>query len=306
MTSARNAPAPLCALAVAAVGNYGWGRWSDAPVTPLAPVRQPRERRGRKGRDSVSTADVTFLFENLQIDDACVRELAVRLLANAEESQVATGLHAAPCLGRLIDPRARGVWARPGGAEECRGPADVQLKDPSAGVRANSAWALGRIGDGRAVPPVTRALTDNYAVVRQAAAGALGQMDSSSAVPPCSRSCGRTPILPYGSPSRGPSDQLGSEQAVSALSQSVQGDKDDQVREMSAWALGEIGDKSARDGARARPCRAMRATRCARPPPGRWGNSTPSRRQRCSARRWRATRACGYAPQPRGRWASST
>ena len=41
MTSARNAPAPLCALAVAAVGNYGWGRWSDAPVTPLAPVRPP-------------------------------------------------------------------------------------------------------------------------------------------------------------------------------------------------------------------------------------------------------------------------
>ena len=40
MTSARNAPAPLCALAVAAVGHYGWGRWSDAPVTPLAPVRR--------------------------------------------------------------------------------------------------------------------------------------------------------------------------------------------------------------------------------------------------------------------------
>ena len=84
ITSARNAPPPLCALAVAAVGNYGWGRWTDAPVTPLAPARLPRERRG-KGRDSVSTADVAFLFENLQIDDACVRELAVRLLANAQE-----------------------------------------------------------------------------------------------------------------------------------------------------------------------------------------------------------------------------
>ena len=52
IASARNAPVPLCALAVAAVGNYGWGRWSDAPVTPLAPVRQPRERRGHKGRSS--------------------------------------------------------------------------------------------------------------------------------------------------------------------------------------------------------------------------------------------------------------
>src|SRR5512147_628074 len=81
MASARNAPAPLCALAVGAVGNHGWGRWTDAPVTPLAPVEQPRERRSRKGRDSLSTADVQFLFENLQIDDACVRELAVRLLA---------------------------------------------------------------------------------------------------------------------------------------------------------------------------------------------------------------------------------
>ena len=104
MTSARNAPAPLCALAVAAVGNYGWGRWTDAPVTLRSHRCGSRgSARGRKGRDSVSTADVTFLFENLQIDDACVRELAVRLLAGAEESQVATGLHAAARLGRLVD-----------------------------------------------------------------------------------------------------------------------------------------------------------------------------------------------------------
>lgn len=90
MAAARNAPTAICALAVSGVGNWG-GRWADAPVTPLEPVQQPRDYTRRRGRDTVSTEDVRFLFDNLSINDACVREMAVRLLANAQESQVASG-----------------------------------------------------------------------------------------------------------------------------------------------------------------------------------------------------------------------
>jgi HEAT repeat protein len=47
------------------------------------------------------------------------------------------------------------------------------LNDPKRGVRKTAAWALGEIGDDRAVPALTSALEDPDAGVRTAAQEAL-------------------------------------------------------------------------------------------------------------------------------------
>jgi HEAT repeat protein len=48
------------------------------------------------------------------------------------------------------------------------------LSDSAAGVRKQAAWALGAIGDGRAVNALTKSLKDTDAGVRKQAAWALG------------------------------------------------------------------------------------------------------------------------------------
>jgi hypothetical protein len=48
------------------------------------------------------------------------------------------------------------------------------LSDASPDVRSQAAWALGMIGDSRAVEPLSRALKDEDAEVREQAAWALG------------------------------------------------------------------------------------------------------------------------------------
>ena len=82
-------------------------------------------------------------------------------------------------------------------------------------TRANAVWALGSLGNRKAVPVVAAALDDHEAVVRGRGAWALGALDASEAV---------TAL-------------------VGALS-----DSDDGVRRQAAWALGAIGDRAAVDG----------------------------------------------------------
>ena len=89
LAAAHGAPPAICALAVHAVGNYGW---SDAPATPLGTARLLRSHRGR--RQAASIEDIRFLLDNLSSGDPCVRELAVRLVSEEEhadwfESQLA-------------------------------------------------------------------------------------------------------------------------------------------------------------------------------------------------------------------------
>ena len=163
----------------------------------------------------------------------------------------------------------------------------------------------GRIGDGRAVPPVTRALTGQLCGGAPGSGGRAGP-DGFARVPfpRCSRSCGRTPIPRCGSPPRGRWASSSRTRRSVRCPRACRDDKDEQVREMSAWALGEIGDKSAATGA----CGGL-SERCEREGArdrrvGPGENSRPSQRRRHSARRWRATRACACGLRPRGRWAS--
>ena len=68
----------ICALASRAVRGYGWGGGSDAPATPLASV--VTLTRDDFDDDRLTAADVQQLLAGLASDDACVREMAVRLI----------------------------------------------------------------------------------------------------------------------------------------------------------------------------------------------------------------------------------
>ena len=60
----------------------------------------------------------------------------------------------------------------------------LDLKFGSSDVRVEAAWALGEIGDARAVDPLIEALTDEYGRVRMSAAQALGEIGNQRAVGP--------------------------------------------------------------------------------------------------------------------------
>jgi HEAT repeat protein len=87
------------------------------------------------------------------------------------------------------------------------------LRDASPGVRANAAWALGRIEDGRALSSVVSLFGDNADKVREAAVIAAGRMDSTT--------------------------------TTAALIRVLRQDNSAAVRRAAAWALGQIGDSSA-------------------------------------------------------------
>ncbi len=242
IAAAHGAPAALCTLAARAVGNYGWGGAADAPVTPL-PAESWRNRRER--RDALSTDDVRFLLESLATVDPCVRELAVRLVAQEENDAVTIGL-----LQRLTAPDSslRTVAALGLGLAEPKRavePLVGAIRDDAVGTRANAVWALGRIGDGRAVRPVTGALGDRSAIVREAAAGALGHLDSTSAVPALLRVLRDDPVASVRRTAAWALGQLEPRDAVQDLIAALRGDKDPGVREMSAWALGNMDAISA-------------------------------------------------------------
>jgi HEAT repeat protein len=82
-------------------------------------------------------------------------------------------------------------------------------------ARTNAAWALGALGNRRAVPLLSRTLADTEPSVRKRSAWSLGALDASEAVP--------------------------------ALVEALK-DTDAGVREQAAWALGAIGDRRGVDG----------------------------------------------------------
>ena len=89
------------------------------------------------------------------------------------------------------------------------------LAAPAWIARSNAAWALGALGNHKAVPLLSRSLTDTEPNVRKRGAWSLGALDASEAVP--------------------------------ALVEALK-DTDAGVREQAAWALGAIDDRRAVDG----------------------------------------------------------
>src|SRR5436309_16111499 len=79
LTAARGAPPMICSLAARAVGGWGWGGGSDAPYTPLAAVDSASMDYDFDS-GPLSAADIQRLLAGLASDDACVRELSIRLI----------------------------------------------------------------------------------------------------------------------------------------------------------------------------------------------------------------------------------
>ena len=278
LTAAQGAPPIICSIAAQSLRNGNFGGWQDAPVTPLAPVAIRRSDERRRG---LSDAEVQQLLQSLGSEDACVRELSVRILGHEDENAtVRSGF-----LSRLREnnPRMREVAALGLGLVEGREvvePLIQSLRDAEVGVRANSAWALGRTEDGRALRPILGMLGDRSDVVRQAAvyaagrfddstssiaaltrvlreddaanvrraaAWALGQLEESAAVDALTGTLGRERDARVREMVVWALGQIEDRRATSSLVNTMRNDDDDRVREVAAWALGQIEDRSAAD-----------------------------------------------------------
>jgi hypothetical protein len=148
LTAARGAPPMICSLAAQAVRGWGWGDWSDAPVTPLGKTVTLRDTDSNTR--TLSDADVQLLLASLGSDDACVREIGVRIIGRKGNPRIASGLieRLSASSSTLREIAALGLGlAEP---REAVDPLIRALRDSEVGVRANSAWALGHSENGRA------------------------------------------------------------------------------------------------------------------------------------------------------------
>jgi HEAT repeat protein len=283
LTAAHGAPPMICALASQSVRGYGWGDWNDAPVTPLSSVGSIRARD--VGDTRLTTADIEKLLTGLASDDACVRELSVRLLGGQRNEATETKETIANALvARLRSPDVpmREVATFGLGIVAPASAIDAlisTLRDANAGVRANAAWALGRIDNGKALSALVGLFRDSDARVREAAVVAAGRIDSASSVPALMRvlqndeapSVRRVAAWALGQKgAREAADVLGTQlgkesdakvremiawamaetgarSGTAALSSALRRDADDNVRETAAWALAELGDRTAVD-----------------------------------------------------------
>ena len=148
LTAAKGAPPMICSLAANSIRNWGWGDWNDAPATPLASAKAATTNDDFDS-EPLSAADIQQLLGGLAADDACVRELSVRLIGTQKAETVGGDL-----VTRLgsNDPNLRAVAALGLGLVEAQNAVDPlirALRDASVDVRANSAWALGRIENSR-------------------------------------------------------------------------------------------------------------------------------------------------------------
>src|SRR5688572_14864028 len=136
LTAARGAPPLLCSMAARSVHNfYGWGDASDAPAPPLGTVVSESDRS--LGRSPLPDSDIALLIDALSSDDACVREMAVRLVGRQPDERVT-----APLLARLRsdDASVRSVAAMGLGlvdTDEAVAPLIATLRDESPAVRGN-------------------------------------------------------------------------------------------------------------------------------------------------------------------------
>ena len=242
LDAAHGAPPVICALAAHAIHNAGWGYWTDAPSTPLARVGAEWERD--QPMRELPAADQDRLLAGLASDDACVRELSVRLLSGQPEARIA-----GPLESRLTAPDAslRAIAAFGLGLSQPPSAVDGLMKtvhDAVSAVRANSAWALGRIGNGRALSPLVQLFRDDDSTVRKAAVGAVGRMDSASAVSALIHVLQQDAAPSVRRDAAWALGQLEAREAANVLASTLGHDSDPRVREMCAWAIGNIEARS--------------------------------------------------------------
>jgi len=240
LTQARGAPPMICSLASNAIRRWGWGDW-DAPATPLAAAGTTI---GDRFSDEFTGAQLQQLLGGLGSDDACVRELSVRLIGTQKPELVGADL-----VTRLGAPDAglRAIAALGLGLVEAKTAVDPlirTLRDQNVDVRANAAWALGRLEDGRSLAPLVALFNDGAEKVRLAAIGSVGHMDdSASSIPALIRVLRQDTSPAVRRVAAWALGNLEARDGVQALVDALGRDTDARVREMSAWALGNIEDR---------------------------------------------------------------
>ena len=247
LASARGAPPMICALAAQSVRRWGWGGdWNDAPSTPLRAIVSAVNDRLSLNSGNLPPEDIERLMSGLASDDACVKELAVRVLGTQRDHEpVSRGL-----IVRLAnnDASMREVAALGLGFTEPAAATDPlirALRDAAPAVRANSAWALGRIEDGRALRPLVALFTDDAPMVREAAIAAAGHMESTTTISALIRVVRQDNAPSVRRVAAWALGNIESREAVQELTRALSQDSDARVREMAAWALGNIEDRSA-------------------------------------------------------------
>lgn len=237
--SARGAPPMMCALASRAV--RGFGNWLEAPVSPI----QVDKEKLYTDRAELTREDTDLLVQSLSSDDACVRELAVRIVARRGDESVTREF-----ISRLSGPTesVREVAALGLGIQEPVAAVDPlirALRDEGSGVRANSAWALGMIENGKALSPLLGLVGDRAEIVRVAAVHAVGRLDSTRSVSSLIRVLRDDDSPRVRRAAAWALGELEAREGIEALSGALTRDADPRVREMSAWALGSIEDRAA-------------------------------------------------------------
>jgi len=251
LTAARGVSPIMCSLAAQSLWGGGWGWW-DAPSSPVTSEVSTRIRE--LGRQRLAPAEVRMVMDSLASTDACVREMAVRLIARQRnegaqrDETIVNGLierlgSRAPELREIA---ALGLgFLQPRTAVE---PLMRTLRDDTPAVRANAAWALGHSRDGRALRPLVDLLRDDEAQVREAAAVAVGRMDSLTAVEALVRVVREDTSPSVRRAAAWALGQLDARSAVDVLIAALRQDADSRVREMAAWALGSMETRSAAPG----------------------------------------------------------
>jgi len=167
---------------------------------PAARTRAACELRGLGGSASAAIPQlIALLDDGSPVDPTVCGERTWRW--NGEQTATTPGEQAASALVAVGTPAFEPL---------------LQAAQASGWItRENAIWALGALGNPKAVPVVSSALEDKEAAVRRRGAWALGALDASEAV---------TAL-------------------VGALS-----DEDAGVRRQAAWALGAIGNRAGVDG----------------------------------------------------------
>ena len=271
LTAARGAPPVICAR----VAERSWNGWGDRR-------RAERRRSGRVastryeivGATRLSDAEGAAAARRLSSDDACVRELSVRLVGIKNDKRVARAhrastrrpaLRAVAALGlglaeppKAVDPLVSTLRdAMPACARTPRGRSD-EFENGRALARSRAfsgttpigarsrGVAVGRLDSDGAVASLLRVLQqDDSPRVRRVAAWALGH---SSRARRSRRSVGARSRQ---RPERARDDGVGARQhraraKVRSCSARAQQDADDAVRETFVWALAQIEDERRR------------------------------------------------------------
>lgn len=237
-------PGVVCGLTAEAAAGWGGRSWMNAPAPPLGP--DASERVADFPRARLSLRDVAMLIDSVTSSDACVRELAVRLIGRAPAELVEDRLIARVGSSQPAPTREAAVLAL--GLVESKAGVTPLLRlvmDEGMGVRANAIWALGRIGDRRASAPLRRSLSDQAAVVREAALGALGALEDTGSVDEIVRVLRSDRAARVRRTAAWALGTLEAREADDALVTVLRGEKDVEVREMIVWALGTLEAVSA-------------------------------------------------------------